>query len=268
MLAVSYPKAGHMLSIRPRAVDELGLSERGEASGNTPSEWEAPPFALAERGDGDQGIAGATTTGETHAVGQSSSCRTGNDPTFSEALRARLVGSTIPQATTAVVDLVVSSSAAAIDQSGVAGQAAQSAIGSAIKVAVETVMHFAVTTVAQAPIVKRMARSTFGAESKEEALNRIELVSAALSVGNSTALQALYTALAAKGVKQTATAHDFAVGAAAGMLSSGILSASAVFFYRTDSDFKAKVDRLLQPLCAAVRTVWDRSGSNPDHSTT
>ena len=284
-------KAGHMtLSIQPRAPDELALSERGEAGGNIPSEQQtSPPFPPLSPGrdgvsaNGDQGIAPTgsrsslsaqasdvvpAATGETHAVCRSSSYHTGNDPTFFEAFRARLSGSGIPQATTALVDMALSSSAGAIDRSGVAGHAEQSAIASAIKVAVETAVHLGITAAAQTSTIKEMSTRVFGESSKQEALERIQLVSAALSVGNSAALQTLYTTLAAKGLKQPPTAQDFAVGAAAGIISSGILSASAVYFYRTDGVFRAKVDRLLQPLYAGARSAWGRSPSDPAHDAT
>jgi hypothetical protein len=157
---------------------------------------------------------------------------------------------------------VLSTSTSATSRSGVASSAAQSAITSTIKVAVETAVHVGLTAAGQSSAVKQMSRNAFGTVSKDETLTKIRLVSAALSTGHGAALEALYTTLAAKALKQTPTAQEFAVGAAAGLISSGILGASAYLLYRNDPSFREGVDGLIQPLRTAIPNFLNRSGTN------
>jgi hypothetical protein len=157
--------------------------------------------------------------------------------------------------------MLLSASTSAISRSGVADNAAQSAIASLIKVAVETAVHVGYTAATRTAAVKQISRTTFGDVPKDEALKRIALISGALSVSNSAALEALYTTLAAKALREAPTPQDFAVGAAAGVLSSGILGASAYFYYHNDPSFRQTVDAVIQSLHTATRTFLGRSGA-------
>lgn len=102
----------------------------------------------------------------------------------------------------------------------------------------------------------RIAGSTFGDVPKAKALERIELISAALSVGNSATFEAVYDALAAIARKGAPAPEDFAAGALASVLSSSVLGVSAYIHYNNDPTFKRRVDDMVESVGTAARNYF------------
>ncbi|MBR7963681.1 hypothetical protein KDW41_25000 [Burkholderia vietnamiensis] len=188
-----------------------------------------------------------------------------NEPTFLEAFAARCRGAAIPQLTSTALHMGLGTAAGAIGHTGAANAAARAAIASAIRVAIETAVHVGFTVATRTPAMTRIAGSTFGDVPKTEALERIALISGALSIGNGATLGAVYDALAAIAREGTPAPEDFAAGALAGVLSSSVLGASAYIYYNNDPTFKRRVDGLVQSVHTAARDYFGGANVAPSN---
>jgi len=176
------------------------------------------------------------------------------EPSYAEALFARVQGAAPVHAVQAATDLILSVLEAAALGQTVSSGAAQSLLQSGFQITLDTTFSAGLTGVMQTATVQTLrARFKSENETKEEALSRIQLLSALVSMGSSYVVDLSRSQIAASVLHQSLSAPGAGLVVVNSLVASGVISAGAFVLYKTNPAFQKQVDEQLYKVFQAVK---------------
>jgi hypothetical protein len=183
-------------------------------------------------------------------------------PGFFEGLRARMQGAAPIQAGQAATELICSVLEAVAMGTSLGAAATHSLVQVGLHVGLDTAFHVGITAANQT----ENGQTRFSSESatKEEALDRMQGLSAMLSMAGGAVLSTGLSKAAAALLHEPLSGTAIALGILNSFVATGVITAGAVALYQTNPAFRKKMDAQLESVFGMFKNQPQPSHQSAD----